>query len=155
MKSVPITAVNDAGELRRVLASATPGSAFSLPLGDGRHAIFALVAHLSDEARQGGVAPLRTGRSNTCGSSGKAEQKKLNRETRFVEITNRLQSGQARSVHAAALQITGNFNKANYLGKKYRERLHIQASAFFQKTDKNSKDLPASTCENTTIEFQR
>ncbi len=156
IEATPLSSSATAEDIRAVLASATPGSVFSLKLDDKRAAILALTAYCSDAAAVGGVAPPRAGRSNTCGSSGKAEQKKLTRETRFVEITNRLQSGQARSVHAAALQITGgDFNRAHYLGKLYRKRFCLPASAFFQKTDNNSKDLPASTCENTTIEFQK
>ncbi len=118
IEATPLSSSATAEDIRAVLASATPGSVFSLKLDDKRAAILALTAYCSDAAAVGGVAPPRAGRSNTCGSSGKAEQKKLTRETRFVEITNRLQSGQARSVHAAALQITGRRFQQSPLPRK-------------------------------------
>ena len=160
MKSVPITAVNDAGELIALLATATPGSAFSLKLGDGRAAILTLSALLSDEGAGFDEAPNQPGRSNTChrvfnfGLGRFVNPGGKSKNELFGIATHKIFSKVARSYHGAAVQLVdegeyrGNGgtpeNRAHRLGKLFRA--HLKSSAFekIQKTELTNPITAAS-----------
>jgi hypothetical protein len=132
----PLSSSADAGELQAAIMAAQPGSAFSLQLGDGRAAILTCSALRSGAAPADPACPpaLALALNGEATGISKLESKRLAREEDFAEITNRLLSGKAHSVHAAALQVTrGNFNRAHYRGKQYRKTHCLPASAFSKK----------------------
>lgn len=151
-------------ELVAGIKSATPGTSFALDLGDGRGvALLTFTALQAKAGRLGGVTPIQDGVRYSPPLSGISarEKKRLRREAFFAEITNRLQSGQARSVHAAALQLADQLetggtreNQANYLGKQYRKQFCLPASAFSQNQTNNSKDVAPAQYDNGASEFE-
>jgi hypothetical protein len=136
IETVHLSSSVDAGELQAAVKAAQIGTAFSLSLGEMGAAILTLSARSHADAAPGGHGPPQTWRSKTRPASGisKREKKRLSREADFVEITNLLQSGEARSVHDAAMQVMrGKFNRAHYRGKQYRKTHGLSASAFSKK----------------------
>lgn len=124
----PLSSSADAEELRAALSSASPGSAFSVPLRDGSLAVLTLAA-CKKAPGTGGMHPhgVRPSTTPAC---------------RFVEelhpiIADRIKLGQARSSLQAANQLVaeGQYrgyggtpeNQAHYLAATYRKALAIGA----------------------------
>ena len=156
MKAIEITHVADAVELIEALRQSQPGAAFRLSLGSSAHAVLLLTA-LCDAPASKVVAPLEA-RDVQIRAAGGIFGQKSNRESLIPEITERIASGRARSIHAAAFQLANEGrlppggtpeNQANYLGRLARKAL--SASAFFQNTERNSKDLPAAACDSVVV----
>ena len=151
MKAIEITHVADAGEFIAAVKAAQLGAAFRLSLGTSANAVLTLTA-LCDAAADPNDVPLGTACRPIRAATGIS---KLKRAELIPEITERIASGRARSIHAAAFQLAkenrlplgGTIeNQANYLGRLARKAL--SASAFLQNTERNSKDLPAAACDS-------
>ena len=147
-------------ELVAAINAASPGTAFAVELGDGRTALLTLAAMQTAPGR-GGMPPHEAAAVIYPPRSYISERKskRLPLEAFFSKITERLETGRARSVHNAAIQIVSEYpvgrggtpeSRAHYLGRKYR----LAASAFFQENLSNSKDLPAAAWDDCASKFE-
>ena len=138
-----------AEDLRAAIIFSPARDTLELQLGGGRCCVLALagVSHAAP-GQKVDVPPsvrlsVHRGLIDTSGRQNVSARaaKKLKREAAIVEMTERLATGQARSIRAASFQAaesTGNGGtlefKANYLAKEYRKRFCVPASAFFPKS---------------------
>jgi len=142
--------------------------AFSVPLEAGRVALLTLTSLQKKAGVPGGVAPNQGSAEGYPSrrfiggefETSKRESKRLRRDAFFAEITNRLQSGQARSVDAAALQLDfgpggTHANQANYIARLYRKKFCLPASAFSRNQNENSEDRQVTACCNDASSFEK
>lgn len=142
------------------IKAATIGAAFAIPLSDGTRAILALAA-VQTAGPAGGMPPHGSVavKYPSQGFISKREKKRLSRDAHFVEITKKIQSGEARSVDAAALQLEfgpggTHANQANYTARQYRKRFCIPASAFSRNKKENSEDGNVTACCNNASKLE-
>ena len=163
----PLSSSAVSEELAAALASAVPGMALSLPLGDGLTALLTLTSLRKTTPAGAGMPPFEEACRNSPRrleingqlSTSKREAKRLSREAQFVEITNRIRSGKARSVDAAALQLDlgpggTHANQANYIARLYRKKFCLSASAFSRNQNENSEDRQVTACCNGASKFE-